>query len=76
MLYYVFNLGPPDPLKTCFVHHSSTVVGSEDIPTQLFIEPRDRYGNHCTIDSQLDPSNEYCVDVIEVSRNLIFINLD
>ncbi|GIY39736.1 HECT domain-containing protein [Caerostris extrusa] len=45
-----FVPGPPDPTKTCFVHHSSTVVGSEDIPTQLFIEPRDKYGNLCTVE--------------------------
>ncbi|KFM69498.1 hypothetical protein X975_06284, partial [Stegodyphus mimosarum] len=64
-----FLPGPPDPLKTCFVHHCSTVVGSEDIPTQLFIEPRDRYGNHCTVDSQCDPSNEYSVDIIEVTSS-------
>ncbi|CAL1275254.1 unnamed protein product [Larinioides sclopetarius] len=62
-----FIPGPPDPMKTSFVHHCSTVVGSEDIPTQLFIEPRDRYGNLCTVDKDCDPANEYSVDIIEVN---------
>lgn len=62
--------GPPDPLKTCFVNHCSTVVGSKDIDTKLSIEPRDRYSNHCTIDSQTDPSDEYSVDVIEVIKSI------
>ncbi|GBN06320.1 hypothetical protein AVEN_69032-1, partial [Araneus ventricosus] len=48
-------------MKTSFVHHCSTVVGSEDIPTQLFIEPRDKYGNLCTVDKDCDPANEYSV---------------
>ncbi|KAG8182939.1 hypothetical protein JTE90_010568 [Oedothorax gibbosus] len=62
-----FVPGAPDPLKTCFVHHSSTVVGSEDIPTQLFIEPRDKYGNMCVVDKDCDPANEYTVDLIEAN---------
>ncbi|GFR29011.1 apoptosis-resistant E3 ubiquitin protein ligase 1 [Trichonephila clavata] len=62
-----FVPGPPDPVKTCFIHHCSTVVGSEDIPTQLFIEPRDKYGNLCTVDKDCDPANEYSVDIIEVN---------
>ncbi|XP_071041064.1 apoptosis-resistant E3 ubiquitin protein ligase 1 isoform X3 [Parasteatoda tepidariorum] len=62
-----FIPGPPDPIKTSFVQHCSTVVGSEDVPTQLFIEPRDKYGNLCTINNDCDPANEYSVDIIEVN---------
>ncbi|GFS85021.1 apoptosis-resistant E3 ubiquitin protein ligase 1 [Trichonephila clavipes] len=67
LTYLVVVSSPPDPVKTCFIHHCSTVVGSEDIPTQLFIEPRDKYGNLCTVDKDCDPANEYSVDIIEVN---------
>lgn len=64
-----FLPGRPDPQKTGFIHHSCTVVCTQDEPHHLFLEPRDKYNNACVIDSSTDPSDEYSVDIVEVSTN-------
>ncbi|XP_077537713.1 apoptosis-resistant E3 ubiquitin protein ligase 1 isoform X1 [Haemaphysalis longicornis] len=62
-----FLPGRPDPQKTGFIHHSCTVVCTQDEPHHLFLEPRDKYNNACIVDPSTDPSDEYSVDIIEVS---------
>ncbi|KAL3213907.1 hypothetical protein MRX96_007313 [Rhipicephalus microplus] len=64
-----FLPGRPDPQKTGFIHHSCTVVCTQDEPHHLFLEPRDKYNNACLVDTTADPSDEYSVDIIEVSSN-------
>ncbi|KAL1434988.1 hypothetical protein MTO96_001543 [Rhipicephalus appendiculatus] len=64
-----FLPGRPDPQKTGFIHHSCTVVCTQDEPHHLFLEPRDKYNNACLVDTTTDPSDEYSVDIIEVSSN-------
>lgn len=59
----------PDPQKTGFIHHSCTVVCTQDEPHHLFLEPRDKYNNACLVDASTEPSDEYSVDIIEVSSN-------
>ncbi|KAH7972885.1 hypothetical protein HPB52_018468 [Rhipicephalus sanguineus] len=61
-----FLPGRPDPQKTGFIHHSCTVVCTQDEPHHLFLEPRDKYNNACLVDTTTDPSDEYSVDIIEV----------
>lgn len=64
-----FLPGRPDPQKTGFIHHSCTVVCTQDELHHLFLEPRDKYNNACLVDSTTDPSDEYSVDIVEVSSN-------
>lgn len=63
----LFLPGLPDPIKTGFVHHCSTVVCTEGVPYHLFIEPRDKYNNLCSVKPNADPSCDYSVDIIEVN---------
>lgn len=59
----------PDPQKTGFIHHCSTVVCTQSVPHHLFIEPRDKYNNPCIVERGVDPSDDYAVDIVEVSSN-------
>lgn len=58
--------GPPDPSKTIFVRHSSTVVCTADIPHVLSIEPRDEFNNICMFQPGDNPTSGYSVDISEV----------
>ncbi|XP_013781434.2 apoptosis-resistant E3 ubiquitin protein ligase 1-like isoform X1 [Limulus polyphemus] len=62
-----FLPGPPEPQKTGFVHHCSTVVCTEGLPYQLFIELRDQYNNLCVVEAAADPSDEFSVDIVETN---------
>jgi hypothetical protein len=70
MNYLIFSpsfAGPPDPSKTIFVRHSSTVVCTADIPHILSIEPRDEFNNICMFQPGDDPTLGYSVSISEVS---------
>ncbi|UYV83370.1 hypothetical protein LAZ67_23000808 [Cordylochernes scorpioides] len=56
----------PDPQKTGFIQHCSLVVATEGVPHSLYIEPRDKYGNPCLLESGWDPARDYTVDILEV----------
>ncbi|XP_039284139.1 apoptosis-resistant E3 ubiquitin protein ligase 1 isoform X3 [Nilaparvata lugens] len=58
-----FLPGPPDPLKTAFVRHSSTVVCTAEIPHCLAIEPRDEFNNLCHFVAGDDPINGYTCSI-------------
>lgn len=62
--------GPPDPSKTIFVRHSSTVVCTADIPHVLSIEPRDEFNNICMFQPGDNPTSGYTVDISEVCPRL------
>ncbi|RWS11873.1 apoptosis-resistant E3 ubiquitin protein ligase 1-like protein [Dinothrombium tinctorium] len=66
---FVKNFLPsaPDPQQIGFIHHCSTVVCTEKVPYHLFIEPKDKYGNLCIISDSFDPSDDYGVDIVELS---------
>ncbi|RWS30289.1 apoptosis-resistant E3 ubiquitin protein ligase 1-like protein [Leptotrombidium deliense] len=57
----------PEPQKIAFIHHCSTIVCSEGVPYRLFVEPKDKYGNSCTVEDSFDPSDDYGVDITEIS---------
>ncbi|KAF4518827.1 hypothetical protein B566_EDAN008156 [Ephemera danica] len=61
-----FLPGPPDPSKTIFVRHSSTVVCTADIPHILSIEPRDEFNNICMFQPGDDPTLGYSVSISEI----------
>ena len=65
--------GPPDPSKTIFVRHSSTVVCTADIPHVLSIEPRDEFNNICMFQPGDNPTSGYTVDISEVCPGFCLI---
>ncbi|CAB3359356.1 Hypothetical predicted protein [Cloeon dipterum] len=64
-----FLPGPPDPSKTIFVRHSSTVVCTADVPHVLTIEPRDEFNNICMFLPGEDPTDGYSVHIAEIGCN-------
>lgn len=63
----ILFIGPPDPLKTGFVHHCSTIVCVEGMPERLLIESRDDYNNLCTFPSNVDPNEVFVIKIQRVS---------
>ncbi|XP_075224051.1 apoptosis-resistant E3 ubiquitin protein ligase 1 [Lycorma delicatula] len=61
-----FLPGPPDPLKTAFIRHSSTVVCTAEIPHCLAIEPRDEFNNLCHFIAGDDPVAGYTVAISQL----------
>lgn len=59
--------GPPDPNKSVFVRHSSTVVCTAGIPHSLAIEPRDEFNNLCLFHSDENPTEGYNVAITQVT---------
>ncbi|OTF77090.1 ubiquitin protein ligase-like protein, partial [Euroglyphus maynei] len=61
----------PSPHETLFVNHCSTVVCTARNLQALIIETRDRFGNLCLLDSQInkdfDESSDFQVTFTEVS---------
>ena len=43
------------------------MVCTEKTPHALFIEMRDKYGNLCPVDPNFDPSDNFAVDLVEMS---------
>ncbi|XP_059473505.1 apoptosis-resistant E3 ubiquitin protein ligase 1 isoform X2 [Neocloeon triangulifer] len=64
-----FLPGPPDPSKTIFVRHSSTVVCTADIPHVLSIEPRDEFNNICMFQPGDNPTDGYSVGISEIGSS-------
>ena len=58
--------GPPDPLKTAFVRHSSTVICTAELPHTLSIGPRDEFNNLCHFRGDDDPVAGYTVHISQV----------
>ncbi|XP_054264411.1 apoptosis-resistant E3 ubiquitin protein ligase 1-like [Macrosteles quadrilineatus] len=58
-----FLPGPPDPLKTAFVRHSSTVICTAEVPHTLVIEPRDEFNNLCHFLNDNDPVAGYTINI-------------
>lgn len=63
-----FLPGPPDPLKTAFVRHSSTVICTAELPHTLSIEPRDEFNNLCHFRGDDDPVAGYTVHISQVGQ--------
>ncbi|XP_023722301.1 apoptosis-resistant E3 ubiquitin protein ligase 1 isoform X3 [Cryptotermes secundus] len=61
-----FLPGPPDPNKSVFVRHSSTVVCTAGIPHSLAIEPRDEFNNLCLFHSDENPTEGYNVAITQI----------
>lgn len=61
-------LGSPDPLKTAFVRHSSTVICTAEVPHVLAIEPRDEFNNLCHFLADDDPIAGYTISISQVSE--------
>jgi hypothetical protein len=59
--------GPPDPNKSVFVRHSSTVVCTAGIPHSLAIEPRDEFNNLCSFRPDENPTDGYDVAITQVT---------
>lgn len=68
ILYFKYKLclGPPDPLKTAFVRHSSTVICIAELSHSLVIEPRDEFNNLCHFRPEDDPIAGYSVHITQV----------
>jgi len=64
--------GPPDPNKTVFVRHSSTVVCTAKNPHAMSIEPRDEFNNVCQFRKEDAPTQGYTV-VIKQVRNVSIV---
>ncbi|XP_046663989.1 apoptosis-resistant E3 ubiquitin protein ligase 1 [Homalodisca vitripennis] len=63
-----FLPGPPDPLKTAFVRHSSTVICTAEVPHVLAIEPRDEFNNLCHFLADDDPVAGYTVSISQTEN--------
>ncbi|XP_076173733.1 apoptosis-resistant E3 ubiquitin protein ligase 1 isoform X2 [Ptiloglossa arizonensis] len=61
-----FLPGPPDPNKTVFVRHSSTVVCTAGIVHSMTIEPRDEYDNLCVFGPGDKPTEGYQVNITQI----------
>lgn len=59
--------GPPDPNKSVFVRHSSTVVCTAGIAHSLAIEPRDEFNNLCLFHPDENPTDGYNVAITQVT---------
>ncbi|CAG2183087.1 unnamed protein product, partial [Oppiella nova] len=57
----------PSPQETGFINYCSTVVCTEKTPHALFIKLRDKYGNLCPISQDFDASDDFAVDLVEMS---------
>ena len=70
--------GDVDPSKTGFIHHSSTVVATQNQLHALLIEPRDQYGNVCEEKNRDNYKDDYCIQVTEVrvNDNLMKVYID
>lgn len=66
-MYTSLSSGPPDPNKSVFVRHSSTVVCTAGIPHSLAIEPRDEFNNLCLFHSDENPTEGYNVAITQVT---------
>jgi len=64
--------GPPDPNKSVFVRHSSTVVCTAGIPNSLAVEPRDEFNNLCIFRPDENPTEGYNVAVTQVTVYQIY----
>ncbi|PSN50365.1 Apoptosis-resistant E3 ubiquitin protein ligase 1 [Blattella germanica] len=58
-------VGPPDPNKSVFVRHSSTVVCTAGVPHMLAIEPRDEFNNLCLFRPDENPIDGYNVAITQ-----------
>lgn len=65
--------GPPDPNKSVFVRHSSTVVCTAGIPNSLAVEPRDEFNNLCVFRPDENPTEGYNVAVTQVTVYQIYL---
>ncbi|XP_049833521.1 apoptosis-resistant E3 ubiquitin protein ligase 1 isoform X2 [Schistocerca gregaria] len=69
-----FLPGPPDPHKTVFVRHSSTVVCTAGMPHSLMIEPRDEFDNLCVFDASSlgtdAPTEGYAIAITQVGSSV------
>uniref|UniRef100_A0A1B6E4C8 SAM domain-containing protein n=1 Tax=Clastoptera arizonana TaxID=38151 RepID=A0A1B6E4C8_9HEMI len=62
----MFLPGPPDPAKTAFVRHSSTVICIAELSHTLVIEPRDEFNNLCHFRPEDDPVAGYTVHISQI----------
>lgn len=67
--------GPPDPNKSVFVRHSSTVVCTAGIPNSLAVEPRDEFNNLCIFRPDENPTEGYNVAVTQVRVYQIYLKV-
>jgi hypothetical protein len=65
--------GLPDPNKSVFVRHSSTVVCTAGIPNSLAVEPRDEFNNLCIFRPDENPTEGYNVAITQVTVYQKFI---
>lgn len=60
--------GLPDPNKSVFVRHSSTVVCTAGIPNSLAVEPRDEFNNLCIFRPDENPTEGYNVAITQIGN--------
>lgn len=51
-----FVSGAIDPRKSVVVRHTATLVCTQNLPHNIFVQPRDAYNNPCTFQANDHPA--------------------
>lgn len=61
-----FQPSSMSPHKSRMVRPSSIVVCQEGLPSVLYIEPRDEFGNICNYETDEDPTRGYSIEIYDL----------
>ena len=61
-----FVSGAIDPRKSVVVRHTATLVCTQNLPHNIFVQPRDAYNNPCTFQA-----NDHPAEVIFILYTII-----
>jgi hypothetical protein len=68
--YRNFVPGVMSPPRSRLIRSSSIVVCQVGLPSILYIEPRDDFGNVCSFDNDCDPIRGYLVEIYDLNDQL------